>query len=58
MARENEAIEAISGNPKIFAPMIGEARCVLVEQFPYALCYKATGEDGSRDSTFDGLISR
>lgn len=45
MARVDEAIEAISGNPKLFAPMIGEARRILVEQFPYALWYKATGDD-------------
>jgi toxin ParE1/3/4 len=40
MARVDEAIESISENPKLYAPMIGEARRALVEQFPYAIWYR------------------
>jgi plasmid stabilization system protein ParE len=39
MARVDEAIEQISQNPKAFAPVIGAARHVLVDQFPYAIWY-------------------
>ena len=40
VTRVDEAIETIAENPKMFAAVIGEARRVLVEQFPYAIDYK------------------
>ena len=40
IARVDEAIESLAENPKMFAPVIGEARRVLIEQFPYAIYYK------------------
>ncbi len=39
IARVEEAIEQIGTNPTLYAPIIGAARRVLVEQFPYALYY-------------------
>jgi toxin ParE1/3/4 len=45
MARVDEAIESISENPKLYAPMIGEARRALVEQFPYAIWYRIKGDE-------------
>jgi toxin ParE1/3/4 len=40
IARVDEAIESIGENPKLYAEMIGEARRIFVDQFPYALWYK------------------
>jgi toxin ParE1/3/4 len=40
MTRVDEAMELISENPRMFAPMIGPtARRVLVDQFPYAIWF-------------------
>jgi toxin ParE1/3/4 len=39
IARVDEAIEQISENPTLFAPVIGSARRVLVDQFTYVLFY-------------------
>jgi plasmid stabilization system protein ParE len=40
IARVDEAIESITENPKLYAELIGEARRVLVDQFPYGLWCK------------------
>lgn len=39
MARVDEALDQIALNPALYAPVIGSAQRVLVEQFPYALYY-------------------
>lgn len=38
--RIDEVVEQISNNPMLFAPLIGNVRRVLLEQFPYALFYR------------------
>lgn len=44
MARVDEALDRISENPTLFAPQIKDSRRVLVEQFPYAIWYKVSGD--------------
>lgn len=39
MARVEETLDLIASKPDLMAPRIGEARRVLVEQFPYAIWY-------------------